>query len=45
MIELTKTLVGNEEDIRTLLGYNTKNIGAGSKYDGHFLEDDEDFDD
>ena len=45
IIELIKTLIGNEDDIMTLLGYNSKNIGAGSKYDGHFLEDDEEFDD
>jgi hypothetical protein len=46
MIELTKTLVGNEEEIKTMMGYNSKNIGAySSKYDGHFLEDDEDFSD
>jgi hypothetical protein len=43
MYTLIMNLIGGEDRIWELVGMS-KDSYAGSKYDGHFLEDEEDFD-
>jgi len=44
MYQLVIQIVGSEDDILSFIGYKTDPVTGVNKFDGHFLDNDEEFD-
>ena len=45
MYQLVINMIGSEDDILSYIGYKSDPSSGVNKFDGHFLDNDEDFDD